>query len=89
MMAGDEFYDDEVTSPDLRAMADFRRDELKHSSACAGCGSLEPARIVGRTCSDCAEFPRCAIHHGWLPCRSCEVVIEDHGAYVVVAEVAP
>jgi len=76
-MAGDELYDDDVTSGfpvDWRAYADLRRDELKHSSACLGCGSREPVRLEGRTCSDCTEYPRCGIcgrwigdGSGWLP----------------------
>ena len=59
---------------DLRDYSDIRRKQLRESSACAACGSAEPARIVGRTCSDCTEYTRCAVHGGWLPCRACEVV---------------
>ncbi len=59
---------------DWRAAADFRRDELKNSSACAGCAAPDPARIEGNTCSECATFPTCGIcgrwigdGSGWLP----------------------
>jgi hypothetical protein len=89
-MAGDELYDDDVTSGpiDLLAYADFRRDQLKNTSACPKCGSREPAIIGEEGCSDCFDFPRCSIHHGWLPCRGCEVVIESNDGYVVVADLA-
>ncbi len=75
MMAGDEFYDDGITSVmDPLAAADFRRDELKHTSSCPKCGSREPVRIDAMGCSDCQEYPRCGIcgrwvgdGSGWLP----------------------
>ena len=59
---------------DHMAAADFRLAELKHTSSCPGCGSPEPARIEGRTCSECASFPKCSFcdrwvgdGSGWLP----------------------
>lgn len=55
-------------------MADFRRDEAKDTSNCAGCGALAPVRIEGQVCSECADFPRCwncgcwvNDGSGWLP----------------------
>jgi hypothetical protein len=59
---------------DIRAYADLRRDQLRDTSSCAGCGSREPARIEGNRCSDCSDWPRCAVHHGWLPCLDCEAI---------------
>ena len=54
MMAGDEFYDDEITSGfDPRERADWIRDQLKDSSSCFTCKSPDPAIIEGRYCSDC------------------------------------
>ena len=40
--------------------ADFMRDAREASFACRGCGSPDPARIDGATCSDCRDFDRCA-----------------------------
>lgn len=51
---------------DWREVADFRRDELKHTSACRSCGSREPARVEGSTCSDCTAYPECGICHRWV-----------------------
>ena len=76
MIAGDEFYDDDVTSVilDPLAAADFRRDQLKHTSSCAKCCSPEPARLGDGHCSDCGDYPRCGVcarwvgdGSGWLP----------------------
>ena len=47
-------------------LADIRLAELKHTSSCAGCGSPEPVRIEGATCSDCTEYPRCGICNRWV-----------------------
>jgi hypothetical protein len=61
-------------APDLRDLSDFRRKQLRESSSCVGCGSHEPARIEGRTCSDCTAYPTCGLcgrwvgdGSGWLP----------------------
>jgi len=67
-MAGDEFYDDDVTSgiPDW----DFLRDQLKDHSSCPKCGSRMPARL-GRDeagtygCSDCLTYPKCSVCGRW------------------------
>jgi hypothetical protein len=57
MYAGDEFYDDEVTSgrphPDWIEDMDFRRKQLQESSPCFTCGSPDPAIIDGRFCCEC------------------------------------
>ena len=40
--------------------------DRKHTSACLGCGSPDPARIDGMTCSDCADFDRCPMCRRWI-----------------------
>ena len=53
--------------PDILGNADFRRAELKHTSACTGCGSREPVRIDDGKCSDCSDdWPRCGICRRWV-----------------------
>ena len=76
---------------DLRDLADFRRKQLRETSSCAGCGSSDPARIEGATCSDCAEYPRCGIcgrwvsdGSGWLP--GYVVAITEEGTDLMVCD---
>ena len=97
MMSGDQFYSDDETSGfdrphiDWAEQIDFRRDELKHTSSCLGCGSREPVRIEGTTCSDCTDYPRCDFCRrwvgdgsGWLP--GYVVATDETGAEVKVCD---
>jgi hypothetical protein len=70
---------------------DWRIDQRRNSFPCQGCGSPEPARVEGLTCSDCTEYPRCGNCKAWTTacrciarCLMCFGDIE-HGAYVRVA----
>ena len=88
-MAGDEFYDDDVTSGpifDVLGFMDDERKRLRESFACMTCGSPDPAIIFSSppSCSDCER--RCHVHQRALPC--CEVIVEQTDGYIVVAEVA-
>ena len=72
-------------------LMDIRRAEVRHSSSCAGCGSREPARIEGRTCSDCTSYPSCGIcsrwvgdGSGWLP--GYVVAITEEGTDLMVCD---
>lgn len=55
---------------DLRGYVDDERARLRHSFTCQGCGSPDPARINTKSHT----------------CSDCELVIEDHGGYVVTAD---
>jgi len=81
MYAGDEIYDDDITSGfDPRAAADWRLDQLRETSTCPSCGSLEPVRLGpdmtgAYGCSDCLMYDRCPIHYRWT--------IAEHGGRCV------
>jgi len=51
---------------DHGALADFRLAEARHTSSCSGCGSPEPVRIEGTTCSECTSYPKCAFCSRWV-----------------------
>ena len=59
-------YEPEDVPVDVLAAADFRRDELKHTFACANCGNLDPVRIDANGWGECCvEFPRCSVCKRW------------------------
>jgi len=65
MYAGDELYDDDITSYDPLAAADFRLDYYRDHSSCRTCGSPDPAIIEGAYCCDCKG----ADHEAFLETR--------------------
>jgi hypothetical protein len=55
---------------DLRGFVDDFRKARRESSPCLSCGSPDPAQLFDEGCSDCRG----------------PIVIEDHGAWQLVAE---
>lgn len=62
---------------DLLGYIDDRRAALRDSSPCSVCGHPEPARLNEDSCSECDGSAD----------RLRQIVIEDTGGYVVVADV--
>ena len=57
---------------DFRAYVDDVRKARRESSPCETCGSPDPGRLFVNGCSDC---------------KGNQIVVEDHGLWMLVAEV--